>query len=583
MNLVNTSLSITAHDQYGAVVTDYNGPECLSITGAANAPNGRAPSYTNDGTCTGGNIVDFAHGVGTAHLTDFDAQSTTLEVSDIATRVAGSTSFSVAPGALHSLVVSPQTLTPVAGVPFTTVLTALDEYGNLDTNYSGRQCITFSGPSPSPNDTSPLYPPERIPAAPDHRSPSPRATPSGPMLQRSTYLPLRGVLNAQDVSTSVSGFAGLSVAPAGPKAFLLGASPTQVAGSSFPVSLTTMDQYGNVDTNYAGSRCITFSGASNAPDGNEPSYRMDDSCTSGTQVTFANGVANGADVVPVALVDAQTLSLVATDPSNDATGSLTLTVGPGSLDSFTLVLSNASPVVGAAINVGLTTLDQYQNVDTNYSGSQCTAFSGASNAPDGTGPSYPLAGSCASGSSQVTFTAGTATAGAAPSLTLYDSQLVDLIATDVPSQHFGSASINVTPGSLNSLVVIPDSTTQTAGTAFNVRLSALDPYQNVDTNFSGAQCVTFSGPDDAPNSALPNYPANASCATGSSAVTFVNGYVDGPNVLAVTLFDAETTELVATLTPGAQSGSREITVNSSPAIAGIGISGITEDTTPPLM
>jgi len=125
----NTSVGIIAYDQYGAVFTGYNGPECLSFTGAANAPYGRAPSYTNAGTCSGGNVVDFVNGVGTANLTLFDAQSITLSATDVPTSVAGLTTLSVAPGVLQNLAVAPQTSNPVAGTPFATDLTAFDEYG----------------------------------------------------------------------------------------------------------------------------------------------------------------------------------------------------------------------------------------------------------------------------------------------------------------------------------------------------------------------------------------------------------------------------------------------------------------------
>ena len=49
---------------------------------------------------------------------------------------------------------------------------------------------------------------------------------------------------------------------------------------------------------------------------------------------------------------------------------------------------------------------------------------------------------------------------------------------------------------------------------------------------------------------------------------------------SVTLFDAETADLTATLTTGTQTGSQAITVNAASAIAGIGITGITQNTTP---
>jgi len=65
--------------------------------------------------------------------------------------------------------------------------------------------------------------------------------------------------------------------------------------------------------------------------------------------------------------------------------------------------------------------------------------------------------------------------------------------------------------------------------------------------------------------------SGGACTTGSSAVTFLNGYVDNTNILSVTLFDAETADLTATLTTGTQTGSHAITVNPSPTVAGIGI------------
>jgi hypothetical protein len=579
----NMSVGIIAYDQYGAVFTGYNGPECLSFSGPGTDPNGRAPSYTNLGSCSGGNVVNFVNGVGTANITPFDAQTSSLQITDVPSGVAGSTTLSVAPGILQTLSVVPQTTTPVAGVPFTADLSAFDEYGNVDTNYAGSQCIVFSGPADSPNVTAPIYPSAGSCATGRSVTFAAGVAEGANAPAITLFDATGGVLTAQDAPTGVSGFAGLTVSPGAAKTFILGAPATQIAGTPFPVSLTTLDQYGNVDTNYSGSQCITFSGGANAPDGTGASYGLPDSCTSGTQITFAGGLATGVDVATITLVDAQPQTLVATDPISGAAGSLNLTVGPATLDSFTLAPSDTSPVAGNAITVGLTALDQYQNIDTNYTGSQCVTFSGASNAPDGTGAGVPGPGSCTSGGSEVVFLAGIAAGVNAPSITLVDSEPVDLMATDVPSGHFGSTTIDVTPGTLHTFAVVPDSTTETAGTAFNVRLTALDQYQNVDTNFTGVQCVTLSGPDNARNGAIPTYPVpGGACATGSSAVTFVNGYVDSSNILSVTLFDAEATHLTATLTTGTQTGSVEMTVIPSPSVAGIGITGITQNTTPVL-
>ena len=192
-----------------------------------------------------------------------------------------------------------------------------------------------------------------------------------------------------------------------------------MAGSAFPVSLTTLDSYGNVDTNYSGSQCITFSGAAKHPMGPNRATDLPDSCSSGTPITFASGLATGADVASITLYDAQTLSLVATDAISGADGSLNLSVGPASLDSFSLAPSDSSPVAGNPFTIGMTALDQYGNTDTNYTGNECIAFSGASNAPDGTGPD-PSSTRFLHGSeaTEVVFSAGIAADGNAPSLTL---------------------------------------------------------------------------------------------------------------------------------------------------------------------
>ena len=75
--------------------------------------------------------------------------------------------------------------------------------------------------------------------------------------------------------------------------------------------------------------------------------------------------------------------------------------------------------------------------------------------------------------------------------------------------------------------------TQTAGTAFNVTITAIDAYGNTATGYAGAKAVTFSGPANSPNGHAPTYPAS---------VTFAAGV----GTASVTLFDAQTTTLTAT-------------------------------------
>ena len=137
-------------------------------------------------------------------------------------------------------------------------MSAFDEYGNVDTNYTGAQCIVFSGPSASPDANSPVYP------SPGSCTTGYSVTFTAGIATGSNapsvtlFDAAGGVLNARDVPTGASGFAGVTVSPGGPKTFAVGADANQMAGSAFPVSLTTLDSYGNVDTNYSGSQCISL-------------------------------------------------------------------------------------------------------------------------------------------------------------------------------------------------------------------------------------------------------------------------------------------------------------------------------------
>ena len=77
----------------------------------------------------------------------------------------------------------------------------------------------------------------------------------------------------------------------------------------------------------------------------------------------------------------------------------------------TFTLSNpGTQTAGTAFNETVTAYDAYGNVATGYTGSQPVTFTGPSNGPNGTAPSYPAT---------VNFTAGVGTA----SITLVDARV----------------------------------------------------------------------------------------------------------------------------------------------------------------
>jgi len=219
--------------------------------------------------------------------------------------------------------------------------------------------------------------------------------------------------------------------------------------------LTALDAYDNTATGYTGSQTIVFTGpaTSPAPVSKAPSYPA--------SVSFSAGLGTAS---PITLYDAQTTTLTATQSSITGT-STSFTVNPLSANSFS-VAAPSSPIAGTAFSDNLTALDIYDNTATSYTGSKTIVFTGPSNspAPVSQAPSYPAS---------VSFSGGV---GTASPITLYDAQTTTLTATQ-SSITGTSTSFTVSPSTLTSFTV-PTPSTQTAGTAFNETITALDAYDN---------------------------------------------------------------------------------------------------------
>ena len=148
-------------------------------------------------------------------------------------------------------------------------------------------------------------------------------------------------------------------------------TPTPTAGTVFSVSLTALDQYGNTDTNYTGPKCVTFSGPASSRGGTPPSYPVNGSCSSGSAMTFSNGVAAGANAAGIMLYDAQSVTLTATDNTTGKLGTTSLLVGPA---TATKLVFSTEPVGGVAEGTNLATEpvvtveDSYSNTVTSDTG-----------------------------------------------------------------------------------------------------------------------------------------------------------------------------------------------------------------------
>ncbi len=310
---------------------------------------------------------------------------------------------------------------------------------------------------------------------------------------------------------SLNNGTGLAVAvkAAAAKRFSVPTLSEQEAGVAFNVTLTAVDEWGNIATSYAGKKTIAWSEPASSPSGKAPSYT--------TAITFTAGVGAAASTK---LYDAQTTTLKAKEGTLEGT-SAGFTVRAATAKKFT-VPTPSEQEAGATFNVTLTAIDEYSNTATSYAGAKTLAWSGPANAPNGTAPEYP------STASTVTFTAGVGTASA---LKLYDAQSTTLKAKE--------GTIEVTSGSFTikaasaSSFSLPTPAEQTAGTAFNETVTTWDSWHNTAKSYAGAKTLTFSEPSSSPNGKAPVYPAT---------VTFTSG----AGTASIKLYDAQTTTLKIT-------------------------------------
>ena len=96
-------------------------------------------------------------------------------------------------------------------------------------------------------------------------------------------------------------------------------------------------------------------------------------------------------------------------------------------------------------------------------------------------------------------------------------------------------------------------TGQTAGTSFNITLSAVDAANNLVTTYAGSKTVSYSGPANAPGGTSPTY---------TTTVTFANGQATG---VATTLVNAAATTITPTISGLTGVASSSVTVAAGPA------------------
>jgi hypothetical protein len=557
-------LTITQVDQYqnveGSGPNALNGPVILTFSGLATAPDGTTvPTVAdNAGTPTplgAPTTVTFTNGVSTAGglLTAYAAQTATLSASGASVSTAGTggqaLSLTVSPAAASAYRITAASTSPIAGQANQLTITQVDQYQNVESSgpnvLNGPVALTFSGLGTAGSGAVPTVTDKNGSAVALGSSTTitfvnGSSSVGGTLM---AYLAGSPTLNVTDgthstLSTGGSGLA-LTVFPAVASALrITAANVTPIAGQTDQLTITQVDQYQNVDGSgpnaLNGQVSLTFSGLATAPDGTTVPTVTNDTLSALslgalTTVTFTNGVSTAGGLLTAYAAQTATLSASGAGVSTAGTGgqALSLTVSPAAASAYRITAATTTPTAGVNDQLTITLVDTYQNIEAGFTGTKSLIFSGLGTASSGTVPTVTdNTGSAINqgASTTISFTAGVSTLGG--SLVAYKAETATLSASD------GTLSTGSTGGTGTTLTVVPaaasayrisaDSPSVLAGSLDGLTISLVDPFQNVETAFTGTKNLTFSGLGTSVGNFVPTVTDNTSAPVNLGSTTSID-------------------------------------------------------------
>jgi hypothetical protein len=335
-----------------------------------------------------------------------------------------------------------------AGVPFTFTVKALDAYGNIADDYDKTWSFLTSDDEPFAGLVPGAY--TLVPAAD-----------GGQHTFFNAGILFNGPTNTITVKdgTLSTVSAPITVKPGLLGAFAILALSPQAAGTIFPLSLTALDVYNNVKTDYSGDMTFTDT-HSGGTAGYAPSILPAASWSTGLANLLPGSFFTKAEVVKIT-----GQSSYRSGTSND----IAITSAPPA--ALLLSVSTTSPDSGIPFSATVTILDIYGNVANDYAG--WVRFSVNDTHPDVILPAdYHFV---AADAGRKTFVSAfrLITPGAA---TL---QVVDTVNATMTHQF----PLTVLPGPAKRFE-LSCSSIQTEGVPFNLIVKAYDDYGNLKTNFS---------------------------------------------------------------------------------------------------
>jgi anti-sigma factor ChrR (cupin superfamily) len=320
-------------------------------------------------------------------------------------------------------------------------------------------------------------------------------------------------VTSNEAGPGTAASATLTVTALAATSFSVVAGTPVVGFNQDSITITCLDQRGNIFTSYAGNVNLTST---------EDPFLV---YSNGNPVTLTNGTGS----FNVAPRKSGTFTITATDSVNSSiTGtSNVITDTPGPTTMF--VVSASSPqTAGTAFNFTVTAVDLNNNTTPAYTGTvHFTSTDGSATLP-----------------ADSTLTNGVGTF----SVTLKTAGNRTITATDtVTSSITGTSGTITVNAAAATTFTVSASSPHTAGTAFNFTVTALDQFSNTATGYTGT--VHFTSTD------------------GSATLPANSTLTNGAGTFSVTLKTAGTQTLTATdtVTPSITGTSGTITVNPAAA------------------
>jgi hypothetical protein len=440
----NTTITVTAQDQFGNTAPNYTGRVHFGATDAQAA----LP-------------VDYTFSAADAGSRAFSATlkttgSRTVNAADVTNgSIAGtSNSITVTAAAATTLSLVASVGNTTAGAPINLTLTARDQFGNVAAGYTG--AVHFSS-----TDANAILPADYAFTGTDagiHTFTAGLTLKTAGSQTATATDAANAALTASTNPITVGAAATSKLTLVGPAA--------AAAGTAINVSVTAQDQYGNTTPGYTGSVHFTSSDAQAALPAN---------------YTFV-AVDGGTHTFSVTLKTVGSRTVTGTDTK---TGSINGTGNPisvtsGKASSFSIVPTTGSTTAGTPIGATVTAFDQYGNIATGYTG--IIHFS-STDLQAALPTDYTFTASDAG----VHVFAGNVT------LKTRGNQTVSISDNSSPVITASTSPISVNSAAATNLSVAASTTTTTAGTPINVMVTARDPFGNTATGYTGT--IHFTGTD----------------------------------------------------------------------------------------